>query len=298
LLASNQPRDHALGASLRVFEVAATDRKQAVTTAPRQAQTQPLHQAARDATNDVVVQWLAALSPPSSAEAIATLQQREPDNAAVWLLALTRASESDDPALRDDALARMAASTHFDEHFGDIVHAWIEVYTRFPPMPAQHPGLSSDDVVTMALAHSFGIATPAYSVLMQTCRPLADADVKPDEADMSRSRELRSAQCERIGRLMLNTADTMMTRTIGYVVLQSLGQDRLSEADRAMKRDLSWYTYALAEEIQLDEHPSAMDAFSNDWRSQRSEIEVITRALRRAGLAVTAPADWVNPFPG
>lgn len=112
---------------------------------------------------------------------------------------------------------------------------------------------------------------------------------------MRSTSDLRSVECERIGRFMLNEADTMISRRVGYGLLGSLGQDRLTEADRAMKRDLQWYTHASAEKY---DNPAAMDAFTMDWRSQRSEIEVIARALRRAGLPVTAPADWVDPFPG
>ena len=133
LVASGTPRDIALTA----FDayVSRTDG----TSPPSQNET--LFRAAMGARDDALVQWLIAnrlLGSDNDARVdaiVANATRLEPDNAAVWGLALALASKRNEPAAMDDALAHMAASTRSDEHFADTLRAWYEIYERnpFPP---------------------------------------------------------------------------------------------------------------------------------------------------------------------
>ncbi|GAA0710745.1 hypothetical protein GCM10009105_12140 [Dokdonella soli] len=299
LIDSDRPRDWMLAANMMRFVGDASAKP------PQPSRAELLERAARRAPDDVLVQWMATLdrsggntcvAKPVPDENVEALTRLEPDNAASWMMALALASARKNPALVDDALAHMASSARYDDHFADTLHAWIDVYDRFPmpdsilateflaPTP-QTPRTTSQSMLssTSALAQAAAIAMPAYHTLITACKPgTGDGDSWQ-----------RHAYCEDAGRLMLGKGKTLIARSIGFAVLRNLG--RFTAADQQERRNLDWYMHAGIELFGDDGRDAdALAAYQVDWRNLDDEIEVIRRALRRAGLPDEAPAGWAG----
>lgn len=248
-----------------------------------------LFRAAQAAPGDALVQWLAAnygdTSTPENAArraaAIDALTRIEPDNGAVWMQALGAASERHDEGAVDDALARMAESARFDDHFVDVVHAWIDVYDRHSP-PASLSTDAYDAGFVAAFAKAAASALPAYNVVVRACKAPAPG---------------RAATCTAAARTMLAHGDTLVARSIGYAVLRNL--DAATDADRAAHRDLEWYSANSLRGTGQDGEARDALAHESDWRRMDDEIDILKSALRRAGLPTSSPADWTpHPRPG
>ncbi|HET7923685.1 MAG TPA: hypothetical protein VFL30_02240 [Rhodanobacteraceae bacterium] len=279
---SSHPRDWALAA------VTSPDPQRTI-GAPGPRYDGDLFRAQQAAPGDALVQWLVANNADRTtpegevrvAGAIEALTRIEPDNAAPWMLALQCAVKRGDTEGSGEALARMAESRRFDDHFADVVHAWIDVYDRHPP-----PSLSIEESTgydpgfVAAFAHAAAVALPSYQFLVQACKPATGQALEAD----------RRAHCEKAGRLMLQHGTTLIARRIGFVVVRNA--DALTDADRAAERDLDWYRFNVA-----SDEPSIVDALSHedDWRRLDDEIDVIRNELRRNHLPTAAPDGWSYP---
>lgn len=302
LIASNRPRDWALAANMLLF----SDSSDSSGSPSRSNLDELLERAARDAPDDVLVQWMTALKRigasgyvaiPASDESIQALIRLEPDNAASWMMGLALALKRNDPTLAEDALAHMASSARYDDHFADTLHAWLDVTDRFPPSnsalaPSFNQGargksqkaLQSMTGFLLALAQSAATAMPRYQPLTTYCKPGTDnVDHWP-----------RFAYCEDAGRLMLGKGETLIARLIGFAILRNLG--RTTAVDQQEKNNLSWYIARMVEASAYESSDNtAIEAYQADWRNLDDEIEIRKRALRRAGLPDTAPAGWIRP---
>ncbi|NCT67639.1 MAG: hypothetical protein GXC76_08340 [Rhodanobacteraceae bacterium] len=281
LRTSEQPRDWAL-AAVSMAKPPAAD-------AAADAADALLQRALAAAPDDMLAHWLAVQrylgqkQDELDARSASVLTRREPDNAASWLPAVALAARGGDAAALDAALARMAAATRYDDHFAAALRAWMEAFERQPP---QHTGrLDAEGAAFMAaLARASALAVPAYGPLFAACK---GADGTPLPAQ-------RRGQCNAIGRLLLHAGTTRIDRDIGARLLRYGGDAAPTEADRAMIRRLAWQQQQAAP-LRIDEDPVALRAYATDWRSCTDEVEVIERALRRAGLPVEPPADWTPP---
>ena len=245
-----------------------------------------LFRAAQAAPSDTLVQWLVAnygdAAPESSARraaAIDTLTRLEPDNGAVWMQSLTAAAQRGDDDGVDNALARMAESRRFDDHFVDVTHAWIDVYDRHPP-PATLSTDAYDAGFVAAIAKAAATAMPAYQFVVIACRP-----PPPGQGDFT-----RAASCTNAGHLMLERGNTLIARSIGFAILRNL--DAVTDADRTTKRNLDWYRANVLRGTGEDGDVRDALAHESDWRQMDDEIDVIKSALRRAGLPTEAPEGW------
>ncbi len=279
---SSRPRDWALAAI-------ATPHPERTLGAPSPRDDGDLFRAQQAAPGDALVQWLVAnnadRSTPSGEAhvdaAIDALTRIEPDNAATWMLALDEAKKRGDAAAVDESIARMAQSRRFDDHFIDIVHAWIDVYDRHPPPPvpiAESDG--GDPGFVEAFAHAAAAAMPAYQDVILACKPASGQALAPD----------RRAQCDKAGHLMLGRGTSLIARHIGFVVVRNV--DALTDVDRAAKRDLDWYQFK-----GVPENASVIDwlQHEDDWRRLDDEIDVIRNRLRRNGIPDAAPEGWSPP---
>lgn len=284
---SDDPREWALAVLAPGDDVAAPD-----AMASTRAE---LARAAEHAPDDALVQWLAVniVGVPETndghiAAALARLQTLEPDNAAVWMQALGRAVKQHDDSAMTAALAGMAQSTRFDEHFADTLHAWLAAYDRYPPahpLPAVHDGKTELSwAFVSAMARTSAIALPSYATLTNACKTT-------DEESFD---DGRRTQCAAVGKLMLYHSPTLIAKAIGFAVLHNLGA--LTDADLAENRNLDWYRANILKGTGYDDGDvSAAQAFESDWRHMNDEIAVIQNALRRAGLPAEAPANWSPP---
>ena len=277
---STRPRDWALAAS------ASPDPSRTIAAGSAHFDGD-LFRAAQAAPSDALVQWLVAnygdTSTPENlsrrAAAIDALTRIEPDNGAAWMQALAAGAEARDETAVDDALARMAESRTFNDHFVDVVHAWIDVYDRHPP-PAPSPTEAYDAGFVNAMAKAAATALPAYQFVVLACKP-------PTSADAGFARR---APCTAAGRTMLQRGGTLVARSIGFAVLRNL--DEATDADRAANRDLAWYRANILSGTGKEGDVRNALAHESDWRRMDDEIEVVKSALHRAGLPTGAPEGW------
>jgi hypothetical protein len=204
----------------------------------------------------------------------------EPDNAAAWVLALNLASQQKDASAFDAAFARIAASTRSDEHFLDLLRAWMTVYDAHPAPAILFDSPADADAASFELAVSYAaaFAIPAYSSLISACKP-------QDSADAERAR-----RCGAAGRLMADHSTSLGGRSIGAGLLRAV------DAGEEERREANWIVLHVAQATGFDVKDSlAMQAYIADVRHLDDEQEIARRALRRAGVSETAPPDWNPP---
>ncbi|HKE46638.1 MAG TPA: hypothetical protein VKB52_01120 [Rhodanobacteraceae bacterium] len=281
--ASDDPREWALAAFPPSDDVVAPE-----ATVEADAE---LSRAAAQAPNDALVQWIVANNYAATEAkmvrvdaALSRLEAIEPDNAAVWMQALYRATRQHDDAAASRALAQMAESTRFDEHFADALHAWLAAYDRHPPahpLPSVRDGDTTlSAAFAMAMSYTTAVAMPSYATITKTCDPAKEA-VEGE----------RRTHCEAIGRLLLGRGTTLIARSIGFALLRNL--DVLTDSDRAENRNLDWYRANVPKGTGYEGGSASVGAaYEADWRRLDDEITVMRNALQRAGLPPDAPPGW------
>lgn len=280
LAASSSARDRALAAS-----------------DPSKRNDAMLRQAAADAPDDVLVQWLAATHLGTGAAAsinaakasAARLTQLEPDNGATWWLVSTLADQRGDRDTARDGLTKLAESTRFDMHLTDLVQAMLKAYAQLAPRPqiAEKPLASPwSDVFIVALLRATEMAVGvADNVMLDRC-----VDGSPAALDQRRD-------CVRAGTLMSQHAVGLGGRLIGYGLLRVANGGVLSDAERMGQRQVDWYIHGAALLLGGKRNLDAADvaAFESDWQAGFGEIEIAQHGMRMAGITLKPPKEWVSP---
>ena len=248
-------------------------------------------QAAQRAPDDAEVQWLVAVNAPSAdrlSDAAGALQRLEPDNGAVWLFALNAAYEAEDSNGVTEALARIGASTSFDDHFGLIAMAWLNFFRT--QSKVETPEFGEDREFTslplvMALVHSGSSSIGIYRIFLRAC----------GSANQPALAERREA-CLAAGRLIWKESDTMLSQMVGAGLLRKAGVEDAAEISRELEYFREEYR-VLVDKLRSD--PQEFEHYQNDWLQTRSEVQVGRNAMARAGIPLLPPADWQpapNPY--
>ena len=248
--------------------------------------------AARLAPDDAFVQWVAAsegnysssqCGPVRWPEAeVANLVRLEPDNAAAWQYAVALAQAKGDGAGIDAALERMATARRADDHEGEEVATWTQVFTAHPAVDIS--SFDQDESATPAqraltsalqrIAFQFSGAGPA---LERACSP-----------DGSNEQDWRRLDwCARAGRVLAVEGNSFALRELG---LRLLGTDEV-EAD--LQRQHAWLKANASNPMQNGE--SFADAAADrerDWRDAAGSIVAAERRLARLGKPATPPQGW------
>jgi hypothetical protein len=188
--------------------------------------------AAELAPDDAFVQWIAAERLLSlhddvrAAPIVSKLTALESDNAAAWSLALALAQLHEESLRIDDALARMAASTRADEHRGDAMHAWLDVYAAHPRPRSSFVNPAEADaaplVDAIASAKAVGVPREAFA-----------------SACTATSEPARKRACAGAARVFLHKSTSVATRELGFTVLERIGDvdaaDRVAQTDTARR---------------------------------------------------------------
>ncbi|MEP6881233.1 MAG: hypothetical protein ABI866_04530, partial [Dokdonella sp.] len=243
-----------------------------------------LERAAAMAPDDAFVQWIAAMNLPRSeviSEPALALQRIEPDNGAARLLQLAAAYEAKDEAGITEALARIGASRHFDEHFGDAMSEWLKVF-RAHPMPQlateDSEQASAQMPMIMAIGRAAAISLTNFTSPMRACKPTE----QPLAAD-------RREACIAVGRLMLKESKTVMSMQTGAALLRLAGAEEAVEATRNadyfMKKaiDLSRFVMLI---------PAGLARYQADWLQTGSEVQAMKNQLTQAGIPLLPPEEW------
>ena len=236
------------------------------------------------------IAWLAAencLNGPECAAAQEAALQAEPDNAAVWLRAMTRAHARNDDAALEQAFKRAAAAPRYDSHRGSTVVAVMDGYAGLPmpaacmdtdvqalvreEMPGGGPFHASMFIEKMALGREFMSMT--YANALRTLCEAADGGALPSG---------RQADCVRIYSAIAS-GPSMVEQQMALSKLVELTADAPEgAAHRERYRQLQWLTQEKRKHSKLLDHV-AMGA---------SEVETFQTALAKAGRW-PPPADWL-----
>ncbi len=247
-----------------------------------------LRRAAEAAPNDRFVQWAWANATPAASgcdaqhpcpNRSAALAIIEPDNGAAWFPVLHEAWSNNDTRGTDEALARMAGATRFDDLFVDGVAAWSDVYQRYPVNPdAANPTTVS--VIAGAIASA--MALPQLTAMRACYRD------KQDGAPAS-----RLEVCGRIGRLMLHDGTTVLARSAGRAFLRSSGT--MTQADVDAGRAIDWLAHQQAS-LSIETSPDRLRAYAADMQATGSEIKAAELQLQREGLTLLPPPGWKSSY--
>jgi len=285
LRASGEPRDWALAAT--VFRGSDAD--------PPADASALLANAASAAPDDALVQWIYLTHQPKPTGAcgrdgadparLQRLAEREPDNAATWVMLADAAIRAGDGDGADRLLERAASSSTFDDHMSASIDAWHAVFRRWLP-PVQNPAAGMLDAESMgavpeAIAFSeavFQSCTSPALTAMTSVRRACDA------AQAQASDPRRYAYCAEIGQRMRG-AKTGITQLMGHRLLHESGLE--SDADATAFYDL-YDIYQRARELKHQDDPVEIGQMLDDWRTTGgNETEVLKRRLQRAGLSIS-----------
>ncbi|MGN6328666.1 MAG: hypothetical protein ACTHL5_06970 [Rhodanobacter sp.] len=217
-------------------------------------------------------------------DALAALQAKAPDNAAVWLLKLgddQRQLHGD--AVRQD-LARAAGAKLYDDYAGISLKALASTVTILPPPAATLDPKSTAGAAGLQVMMVFGSARaqpqPNLPATAKLCDDAADdATLKSD--------------CLKLGKL-LEWGSSPLARSLGLHLRETLADDPAQQDDaRQARRNLTWQVQnfaALSARAQTD--PAVAQHLLALARNGGNEMSLMLAALRNAGIATEAPADW------
>lgn len=215
---------------------------------------------------------------------VANLLRLEPDNAAAWRYAVALAQAKGDQAGIDAALERMAMARRANDHEGEEVAMWTQVFSAHPGAMAS-PYDEEDKAASpsqTALAAALGRVSFRYSAadsaLSRACQP-----------DGSTGQDWRRLDwCARAGRVLAREGDSFALRELG---LKLLGK---GDGHADLQRQLEWLQ-ANASDPSRSATASADAAADRerDWNDAAGSIAAAERRLARLGKPATPPEGWM-----
>ncbi|TAL83667.1 MAG: hypothetical protein EPN74_13590 [Rhodanobacter sp.] len=254
-----------------------------------------IERAASASDAGAAVEWLRLADCQAQADncpnpaALQALVLKAPDNAAVWLLKLgqdTRNMRQQD--VRTD-LSRAAAASTYDDYTGSSLKALADYVSVLPPPASSYAhGLTAGPAGLQTML-VYGLASaqpqPVLPLVAQLC------DNARDDASIK-------ADCLKLGKV-LEWGSSPLAQSLGLHLRQVLSDDpaQQQEAKRA-RIDLIWQVQNFAE---LTARARSDKALARNLlalaRSGGTEMSIMLAALREAGIAADAPADWKPPQP-
>jgi len=222
-----------------------------------------------------------------NAEALATLQAQAPDNAAVWLLKLGDDQRNLHAEAAREDLARAAAARQYDDYAGISLKALASTVSVLPPPAATLDAKTTAGPAGVQVMMVFGSARtqpqPSLPATARLCEGGADdAALKAD--------------CLKLGKL-LEWGSSPLARSLGLHLRETLADDPAQQDDaRQARRNLVWQVHNFAvvcARAQVD--PAMARQLLALARSGGTEMSLMLAALRQAGIATEAPADWKPP---
>jgi len=234
---------------------------------------------ARSQPDRLLIQWLAATSGQvkggSLAAAVANVQRLEPDNSAAWALSL--APSTDDTG----AWGHTEAGSHFDSHTSALLRVWLDAVAAHPAPPEFAQSLQRTNGAALSRAESAAIATAetmAFSAGVGVA-PLAVS--RHCLRDGKIANEADRGPCIAVGRLMLQSATTLIDAMIGESIVRKL--DAANETDEARAADIKKWRNA---SMSFDAEKLAR--FIREYVASGSEIEAMHNVADQ-GTRSTAP---------
>lgn len=251
--------------------------------------------------DDRLLAWLEAVDCPRALAgsacdpqaALARLQRLEPDNAAVWIMALDRPVAQGDEAAVDRLLARAAAGSRYAMPFGEIALLLFQTLQKVdaPSMTPRvavalgadlglgRPARADDMAAIQAMAIASAVALPAYQPLQKVC---VGRDSKPVRAQ-------RLPVCIAIYALLAQDG-LLVSQNIALINLVRLtAVDAVAGPQwRERLRQMLWVR------VQAMKHLTtgvAEGYLQSVWRN--GELPALEAVLSGAGVPVAAPPGWL-----
>lgn len=273
----DSPRDWALAAQLL--------ETQPPSGARLRERLQLLRRAAAAAPGDRIVQsaWARVCENRRGCGDPGALARIDPGNGAAWIPPVTVAWKSGNLRAVDAGLARIAASGRFNEHYGQAIGVWRELFARHPPpSPAQaDPAREADYVLSLALDEATAMAIPDTAAIIDAC----------SKARHPQASSRRFASCGRVGRLLMDRAQTLTGRMAGVLLVR--GSETVTRDDDARIRTIAWRFEQMGKVYaQLAADPVARQNYVNMVQANDSEMAAIGYQLAISGLPPLPPAGW------
>jgi hypothetical protein len=191
----------------------------------------------------------------------------------------------------------MAHATTFTNHFSQITEEIIRAYQSVPfsqeafdRIKAACPECAitkKEDMPWLAAtATTAALALPAFQSLMIACRT-NDRGINAERKD----------DCQTIGRLLVSKGDTMIATRIGSAMLRV--SRSFDDDDVAQNRENDWIFSESTKALDLGDNSGvrSLDTarqFQIDWAQTGTELAAMRKAIERAGLPTSPPADWTD----
>jgi hypothetical protein len=207
----------------------------------------------------------------------------EPANGLAWI-ALVEGLPREGQAT-DAAIARIAEASGYDDHFAET---WLSFRRAIAvrPMPPevrasfdQAGAGNAADISARAYAAAFPVR---FASLSRAC----------DQAVPPKPSTRRLQDCARIGRAIMASDVSVMTKSLGANVVRRSGLE--GDADREARRSLGWLMQASGELLDEKAHPGELKAYFADLAATSSETRAMELLLARHGRPIQPPADWVG----
>jgi hypothetical protein len=219
-----------------------------------------------------------------NSNALATLVQQAPENAAVWLLKLgIDANGLKKQDARQD-LAQAAAAKIYDDYNGMAMKALASTVGVLPP-PADtldpHSAAGANGVQTIIVfGNAAALPQPNLRATAELCENAGDdASIKAD--------------CLKLGQI-LEWGSSPLARSLGLHLREVMSTDaaQQEEAKRA-RRTLVWQVQNFAElaERAQNEKPLAQHLLALA-RTGGTQMSLMLAALRDDGIPIEPPSDW------
>lgn len=249
--------------------------------------------AASLAPDDAFVQWVAAsegnyyssqCGPTRWPEAeVANLVRLEPDNAAAWQYAAALAQAKGDQAGIDAALERMATARRADDHEGEEVATWTQIFTAHPAADMSSfdegtPGTPAQQALAAALRRSAYRFSGGDHALERACKPDGSTEQSWRRLDW----------CERAGRVLATDGNSFALRELGLKLLGG------SDGDADLQRQHEWLKSNASDPMQNGAaFTDAAEDRERDWHGAAGSILATERRLARLDKPATPPEGWV-----
>ena len=301
LAASPRPRDWSL-AALAIGMAGGVGPAESANARERASLLERAHGAA---PQDRFVLWQVALNCREPAtcradDALARLQELEPENAAVWALSASReqARAATPGSLRKHsatvraALAAAAGASRFDMHLADVLAESLAALRKIPvdrdfagQFLSPGDGLPHTDfAVRAATSIGFAIASmiPFDAPFATNCRSGAAANDAALRAD-----------CIAYSGLLARSDGDLVSPRVGLETLRVLLAGTKEEAaNTAVLRRLDWLTESSRRpEVSSFASDAELASYLEDWQ-KGGELYAIRERMARAGIPLEPPAEF------
>lgn len=221
--------------------------------------------------------------PCMNEDALTQLQQQAPDNAAVWLLKLSRdiATMKAKDARQD--VTNAANAKIYDDYSGIALQALASTVSTLPPPPATMDPNSAAGPngvqMLIAFASAAGMPQPALHDTAHYCEEHAPKDdsIKDD--------------CLKIGKI-LEWGSSPLGRSLGLHLREVLSADPAQQQDaQSARRNLIWQVQNFAElTVRAQNDKAQSQHLLALARSGGTQMSLVIAALHDDGIPTDAPA--------